>query len=225
MASNLIAKRKSKCKCDLLIGTCSDITCPRSLSNRENKVFWVEGWALSKYSAWSDEKTEIGSLIHNIKYQLSNYSDHQRKSDSNYIKNRIIEMIKLLYDKKDLPFDTCLSPISHKIKPLDLAEFICLGISGGSIKYLRNSISEKKPLGSMMDIPKNERCQRSIDNYNFNCRKEDIPKKGVLIIDDVFDTGCTLKGISKAITEKYSGLPIFVITAAYIGQMGRISAT
>lgn len=225
MAYDFIAERRSKCKCDLLIGTCADITCPRILPNSDNEIYWIEGWALSKYSAWSDTRTEIGSLIHNIKYQLSNYSDQQRKSDSNYIKNRIIEMIKLLYNKKDLPFDACLSPLSHNMKPLDLAEFICLGISGGAIKYLKNSISEKESLGSMKDIPKTERCKKTIGNFNFNCTSKDMPRKGILIIDDVFDSGCTIKGISKAITDKFSGMPIFVITASYIGQMGRISAT
>jgi hypothetical protein len=224
MAYKFAVERKSRCKCDLFAGTCADINCPQRLSNRETENYWTEGWALSKYSALSYERTKIGSIIHNIKYQLNNYSEPQRKSDADYIKNEIIRMIKWLYNEKDLPFDVCVSPMSHNAKPIDLAEYICTGISGGSVRYLRNTISEKLPLGSMKNIPKPDRCSKTIGNYIFNCREEDRPKKGVLIIDDVFDTGCTIKGISKAISDKFSDVPIFVITAAYIGQMGRISA-
>jgi hypothetical protein len=216
--------RKSRCKCDLLAGSCADINCPQSLSSKETESYWVEGWALSKYSVGSYERTNIGSIIHNIKYQLSNYSESQRKSDADFIKNEVIKMIKWLYNEKNLPFDVCVSPMSHNVKPLDLAEYICTGISGGSIKYLHHAISEKNPLGSMKDIPKPERCKKTIGNYIFNCSQEDQPKKGVLIVDDVFDTGCTIKGISKAISDKFSDVPIFVVTVAYIGQMGRISA-
>ena len=76
----------------------------------------------------------------------------------------------------------------------------------------------------MKNIPKSDRCIKTIGNYIFKCDQEDRPQKGIVIIDDVFDTGCTIKGISKAISDKFSDVPIFVVTAAYIGQMGRISA-
>lgn len=223
MVYKFAAERKSRCECDLWAGTCADINCPQRLSNKETENYWTEGWALSKYSAWSDERTKIGSKIHNIKYQGNNYPERQRKSDANYIKNEIIKMIKWLYNEKDLPFDVCVSPMSHNLKPLNLAEYICAGISGGSIKHLRNTFSEKSPLGSMKNIPKPERCSKTIGNYIFECREEDKPKKGILIIDDVFDTGCTIKGMSQAISDKFSDVPVFVITAAYIGNMGKIS--
>lgn len=224
MAYKFATERKSRCKCDLFAGTCADINCPQSLSSKETENYWAEGWALSKYSAWSYERTKIGSTIHNIKYQVSNYTDFERKSDAEFIKNEIIKMIKWLYNEKQLPFDVCVSPMSHNVKPIDLADYICSGISGGSIKYLRNSITEKIPLGSMKNIPKSDRCIKTIGNYIFKCDQEDRPQKGIVIIDDVFDTGCTIKGISKAISDKFSDVPIFVVTAAYIGQMGRISA-
>jgi len=224
MVYKYASERKSRCRCDLFAGTCADINCPQRLSSKETENYWAEGWALSKYSAWSFERTKIGSIIHNIKYQTSGYSEFQRKSDADFIKNEIIKMIKWLYIETDLPFDICVSPMSHINKPLDLARHICLGISGGAIKYLQDSISEKLPLGSMKNIPKHERCIKTVGNYTFNCSDKDIPKKGVLIVDDVFDTGCTIKGISRAISDKFPDVSIFVITAAYIGKMGRISA-
>lgn len=222
--SQLPFRRSSRCGCGLPAGTCSDIRCPKSLNGRDSKQYWVEGWALSKYSVDQTERTRIGKLVHDIKYQISNYSDEARHNDADLIKNDIIGMIKWLYDPKNLPFDSCVSPISHVQKPLDLARHICLGISGGSVTYLVDSIREKEILGSMKNIPKPERCAKTIGNYIFERKEKFMPKKGILIIDDVFDTGCTIKGISKAISAKYPDLPIFVMTAAYIGHMGSIGA-
>lgn len=217
-------KRNSRCGCGLPAGTCADIRCPKSLNSTDNNEYWVEGWALSKYSVGPTEKTRIGKLVHDIKYQISYYTDESRRADADEIKNDIIGMIKWLYDPKDLPFDRCVSPISHVQKPLDLAKHICLGISGRSVTYLADSVREKSVLGSMKSIPKQERCAKTIGNYIFACQERLKPQKGVLIVDDVYDTGCTIKGISKAISISYPNLPIFVMTAAYIGHMGRIGA-
>lgn len=224
MRSQLIFKRNARCGCGAPAGTCADIRCPKSLNREENKQYWIEGWALSKYSVSSTERTKIGKLVHDIKYQISDYTDEARRADADVIKNDIIGMIKWLYDPKNLPFDRCVSPISHVQKPIDLAKHICLGISGGSVTYLPDSISEKNALGSMKNISKQERCAETIGNYIFESPAGHVPKKGVLIVDDVFDTGCTIKGISSAISAKYPKIPIFVMTAAYIGHMGSIGA-
>ena len=218
-------ERIARCKCDFVAGTCSNIECPHSLNSRETQSFWVEGWALSKYSIESYKKSNIGGLIKKIKYDKSDsYSLENRILDAKIIANQIIGMIKWLYDPKNLPFDICVCPPPHKAKPLDLPDFICEAVSGGSVKYLNKSIIERIPLSTVMNLRKEERNEKLIDNFIFDCPPDIYPKKGVLIIDDVFQTGSTVKGVSRAIGSQFPGIPCFVITAAYIGHMGRISA-
>jgi len=218
-------ERIARCKCDFVAGTCSNIECPHSLNSKETQSFWIEGWALSKYSIESYKKSSVGGLIKKIKYDKSDsYSLENRILDAKVIANQIIEMIKWLYDPKNLPFDICVCPPPHKIKPLDLPDFICKTLSGGSIKYLNKSIIERIPLSTVMNLPTEERSEKLIDNFIFDCPTDVYPKRGVLIIDDVFQTGSTVKGVSRAIGAQFPGIPCFVITAAYIGHMGRISA-
>ena len=218
-------ERKARCKCDFAAGTCSSIECPHLLNSRETSSLWIEGWALSKYSSEPYKKTRIGSLIKKIKYYKSpDYSLTDRTSDARFISDEIIKMIKWLYDPTDLPFDLCICPPSHEVKPLDLPDFICRQISGGSVKYAENSLIERIPLTTIKAGPKEDRPNKLVDNFVFNCPESLYPSKGVLIIDDVFDTGSTVTGVSRAVSAQFPNIPRFVITAAYIGHMGRISA-
>ena len=217
--------RKSRCKCDMPAGTCINIECPHLLNSRETSSFWTEGWALSKYSAEPYKKTGIGGLIKKIKYDKSpEYNLSVRTSDAKKVSDEVIKMIKWLYDSDDLPFDVCVCPPAHQVKPLDLPDFICKSISGGKIKYAQGSIIERMPLSTIKVGPKTDRSSKLVDNYVFDCPEDSYPSKGVLIIDDVFDTGSTVIGVSRAISAQFPKIPRFVITAAYIGQMGRISA-
>lgn len=217
--------RKVRCKCGLPAGTCANIECPHLLNSHETSGLWIEGWALSKYSSEPYKKTRIGSLIKKIKYYKSaDYSLADRVSDAKVITDEIIGMIKWLYDPADLPFDLCLCPPSHEIKPLDLPDFMCKAISGGSVKYAEKSLIERIPLTTIKAGPKEERGKKLVDNFVFDCPEALYPSKGVLIIDDVFDTGSTLTGVSRAVSAQFPNIPRFVITAAYIGHMGRISA-
>ena len=219
------ASRKSRCKCDFLAGTCQNIECPHMLNSRETSNLWIEGWALSKYSAEPYKKTRIGSLIKKIKYnRSSDYSLIKRISDAKIISDEIVNMIKWLYDPLNLPFDICICPPSHDVKPLDLPDFICNSISGGSVKYAEKTLIERIPLTTIKSGPKQERSKKLVDNFIFDCPESLYPSKGVLIIDDVFDTGSTITGVSRAVSAKFPNIPRFVVTAAYIGHMGKISA-
>ena len=214
-----------RCKCDFLAGTCANIECPHPLNSRETSALWTEGWALSKYSTEPYKKTRIGGLIKKIKYDKSpDYSLAIRRADAKIISDEIIKMIKWLYDPSDLPFDVCVCPPSHEMKPLDLPDFICKAISGGSVKYAEKTLIERISLTTIKTGPKDERGKKLVDNFVFDCPESLSPSKGVLIVDDVFDTGSTLTGVSRAISAQFPNIPRFVITAAYIGHMGRISA-
>ena len=214
-----------RCKCDLPAGTCADINCPHSLSSLENSTFWLEGWACSKYSAESFVKTPLGTLVKRVKYERDpSYSDLKRTEDAKKISNKVIDLIKWLYDENNLPFDICINPPSHQDKPLDLAQFIAKSLSGGSIKYADRVLVERMELSAVKNMPKYERSIQLLDNFVFDCPEEFYPKKGFLIVDDVFQTGSTLKGICRAINQAFPNMPRYVITATYIGQMGKIQA-
>ena len=218
-------ERKARCKCDFPAGTCASIECPHMLNSRETSSLWVEGWALSKYSSEPYKKTRVGGLIKRIKYDKSpDYRLADRTSDAKIISDEIIEMMKWLYDPSDLPFDLCICPPPHEIKPLDLPDFICKAISGGSVKYAEKTLIERIPLSTIKTEPKEDRGKKLVDNFVFDCPEAFYPSKGVLIIDDVFDTGSTITGVSRAVSAQFPNIPRFVITAAYIGHMGRISA-
>lgn len=218
-------ERKARCICDFPAGTCANIECPHLLNSRETSSLWIEGWALSKYSSEPYKKTRIGGLIKKIKYDRSPYySLTERISDAKIISDEIIKMIKWLYNPSDLPFDLCLCPPSHEVKPLDLPDFICKAISGGSVKYAEKSLIERIALTTIKAGPKEERAKKLVDNFVFDCPEALFPSKGILIIDDVFDTGSTITGVSRAVSARFPNIPRFVITAAYIGRMGRISA-
>ena len=225
MENRWALERKARCKCDFPAGTCANIECPHLLNSRETRNLWTEGWALSKYSSEPYKKTRIGRLIKKIKYQKSSsYSLADRFSDAKIISDEIIEMIRWLYNPTDLPFDLCICPPPHEVKPLDLPDYICKAISGGSIRYAEGGIIEKIPLSTIKAGPKEDRGQKLVNNFVFECPKALYPRKGILIIDDVFDTGSTLTGVSRAVLAQFPIFPRFVITAAYIGRMGRISA-
>jgi predicted amidophosphoribosyltransferase len=152
------------------------------------------------------------------------YTNRDRVKDSRWVADQIIALIKQLYDTTQLPFDACVCPPAHKEKPIDLADFICQRISGGSVTYLKGLVRDRDSHQSALGIPKSERLGVLSDGFVVSPPANFTPKKGILLVDDIFDTGATLKGVSNAIALLYPDLPRYAITATYIGHMGKIQA-
>ena len=95
-----------RCAHDFMRGECYD--CPE---RRFPSKAWNDGWALGSYSKKTGGRTELGELIHTVKYDLHVTNNlEQRKQAAIQILHRVTEFIASEYPPETRPFDTSFSP-------------------------------------------------------------------------------------------------------------------
>ena len=178
--------------------------------------YWLEGYALAMYSSSYDfiegqSFTELGEAVHKFKYWKLPPQDRDRIQDL-----CVRSMQKALLDKfgTNLPFNFIVAvPANrkegHSIPPLmskDLA-----GRSAGQFTDATKSLVKLKELPSMKNLSTEEKAVALSDAYLF---KDNLPQplKGILIIDDIFHTGTTLRFVARSIGLTYPEVPKYVMT-------------
>lgn len=178
--------------------------------------YWLEGYALSMYSSSYDfiegqSFTELGEAVHKFKYWKLPPQDRDRIQDL-----CVRRMQKGLIEKFgiNLPFNfTVAVPANrkegHSIPPLVSKELA--GRSGGKLIDASNSLVKLKELPSMKNLRWEEKATLLSDAYLF---KNDLlgSLKGILILDDIFDSGTTLRFVARSISLTYPEVPKYVMT-------------
>lgn len=158
---------------------------------------WEDGWAVDNYFIpGTEETTETGGLIRNHKYG---------GIKSSVLLAAQLRRLLLMAWSKEPPFDVIV-PV-----PGALSEDIArqLGYPTYHVEKLKDV--KAKTMGL-------EERHFFLTNFKAHYLKA---SKGILVVDDVFDTGNTLMGVCKSL-QKYN-LPIYVAVLAINNPLKRNS--
>ena len=241
----MIIKSKSnsnfKCSCQIRVGRCKNLEHPRIfteyLANSHQK--YIERWALSKYTIWESEisnlnkekgHTKIGQLIYDYKYKK--YADGESGRKLNDIE---------LNQIRDRSFEEIFRHVKYFLDnyfPRDIREFnatIPIPPSGSKLRTIPFEISDKlqedglinfQDLVKVKEIKIEEGKLSNITNFD---KKEDTLKKlfglgdtkniehltGVLIIDDVYKTGATARRVLDIINSVAPDVPKYFLSVSF----------
>jgi predicted amidophosphoribosyltransferase len=241
----MIIKSKSKsdfkCSCKIRVGRCKNLEHPRIfteyLANSHQK--YIERWALSKYTIWGSETsnlnkekghTKIGQLIYDYKYKK--YADGESVRKLNDIE---------LNQMRDRSFEEIFRHVKYFLDnyfPRDIREFnatIPIPPTGSNLRTIPFEISDKlqedglinyKDLVKVTEVKFEEEKLKNITNFD---TKEDTLKDlfvlgdtkniehltGILIIDDVYKTGATARRVLDIINSIAPEVPKYFLSVSF----------
>ena len=179
--------------------------------------YWIEGYAISMYSRGynflsGQDFTELGEAIYKYKYYKNLPSQ-----DRDRIQDLCVRTLKQALREKfgeSLPFNFVVAvpanrSNSHSLPPLiakDLA-----GRSAGALLEVGKLLLKQKEIPVLKNLDNDEKSKALLDAYLFKPNLPE-PKKGILIIDDIYDSGATLRSVARAINVTYPDLPKYVMT-------------
>lgn len=188
----------------------------KKLVQRFPERYWKEGWALSHYSK-DGVRTELGQLIYRAKYQTHIEGNLSERQDAgNHILDTVKDFIRQKYPYSSRPFDAAVRPPSNLNKIFDLTGYIASNLSEGGIRDWSEQIIKTRDLSNMKSLVAKQRQVELDGAYEFKISDHTRYTNGILIVDDVLDTGSTSREICKVLDRVFPGVPRYFIAVTYL---------
>jgi predicted amidophosphoribosyltransferase len=176
--------------------------------------YWIDGWALDAYTNFSG-KTTIGELINISKYQLKDRPEEAAERAAPLLQMLKSFLVKM-YPYSRRPFDCLVYPPSNETRKFQLTEYLGNGLATSQVQNRASEVIKVKPHSTVKNMSGKERV--SLLPHTMSV-KPDLSRprpKGVLIIDDVLETGNTAKEVCRALEEAWSGIPRYYVALSYL---------
>ncbi len=209
---------KFNCLCGIRVGICEAVDHPKKMEWRVGDYGdFLEGWALGKYH---HRKGKWGQLVYDFKWhpRVGQQQDMERKENSAQQVYDGMSYFWKNYIKGGLkPFNYVYAMPGSTGKHPSLAQALANKFAEEGITILPEFIkSNTNLLGSAKEI-NGFKSRADYLEQKFIWNEKPIPKDawGVLVLDDVYETGATLRRAAKILKDaQYTG-QIFFMVAAY----------
>ncbi len=192
-----------------------------------SKVLWKSAGALSLYSTTRipfPKYTDLGKAINRYKYHNDKLSAQEKDEIERFCFEQVRACLKDRYPKKP-PFNL-LIPIPPNMNPkISLPNRIVdLWVQTYSQNFLDGSkyLVRNPNTPSIKSIPAEDidgRKAQAEKAYTLN-EMDTKQISGFLVIDDVYQTGSTVRGIAHLLKNRYPEIPRFLITLTALRENG-----
>jgi hypothetical protein len=230
-----------KCSCGIRIGICKNLEHPRRfteyLANDHHK--YIERWALSKYTIWKQEispfnkqegDTKIGSLIYDFKYR-EHANDPTGRPLTVFEKKELQDKcFQNIYRTTDYFMNNYFPPALREFNAVvaipssrgtsrTIPDEICMKLQSNGLIYLKDLIhvtDAEIPGGKTQNISGfNRKIEALRDKFVLGKNKEIRSARGLLVIDDVYQTGATARRILEILNQIAPNVPKYFLAVAF----------
>ncbi len=219
-----------QCSCKKPIGTCQNLNHPVKMEALVGP--FVEGWALGKYSGKLEEKSttthteygylKYGKLVHDYKYKSFKLIESSGQAMRNTIMTEINKSVDYFLNgyfpvnRRD--FDTVLAVPSSRGSHSTIQSEICdfLAQKGFHLAIDTIQVQEKGRIATKNIPGLQERLKSVGARYELGRVKDLQNAKGLLLIDDIYETGATLRTTVGILNKVVPDIPKYFLTVTYI---------
>jgi predicted amidophosphoribosyltransferase len=175
---------------------------------------WVHGWALDAYTNRLG-KTPYGELINAIKYRLQN-DPELAVEKAELLLSDLKKFLVNLYPIQYRPFDCILYPPSNTERNFQLMEYLANKLASETVPNRSSEIIKIKRHSTVKSVSGKERTATLINSMKLVPDLSKAKPKGILIIDDVLETGSTAKELCRAVNDAWPGVPRYYVALTYL---------
>jgi predicted amidophosphoribosyltransferase len=203
----------ARCPHRNLVGSCSK--CPEKFFQEK---YWIHGWALDAYTRPSG-RTQIGELINIIKYRLHNDPD-LASVQAEILLEIVKKFLVKVYPISSRPFDCLIHPPSNTKRKFHLTDFLVNKLSTPKISNRSGEIVKVKNYETVKTMSGKERV-KTVPGSMQLIPSLALPKpRGILILDDVLDTGNTAREVCRALNVVWPNTPRYYMALTYLLDQG-----
>jgi len=186
---------------------------------------WVWGHSLGLYSkplaqtGGDYELTIHGEKINYFKYQ-DEADQMERYVIAEYFSDEVFRAIKSGLEPKyaSPPFNVCIGPPENRNTGHSLPNYVCQKLAK-KLNWMKNGFDSVKKTRSgevMKKVPREERSLKLNGLYRIDSSRLPEGVFGILIIDDVFETGSTVEAVCDALEMEFPSIPRFVVALSHL---------
>ena len=168
---------------------------------------FAEAWATSNFSYYSD-------TIYACKY--GKYSNEERIAAGTLLLSITKEFIHQKWPLISRPFDAIVVPPENLAKEFNVTSFIAAHLQAGNIYDFSKFLSKNREVTSLKKVNIDLRSAEISGAFDFIIPEEVRLPKGILILDDVLESGSTALEVSRAIRSTYPSIPQYYLALTYI---------
>jgi predicted amidophosphoribosyltransferase len=227
---NSVTNNRFVCACNLPIGTCRNFNHPLKMEALVGP--FVEGWALGKYSGKLEDKStqthtqygylKYGQLVHDFKYASFKLNQSEgevwRRSIMDQLKISVDYFLEGYFPKAIRPFDTVVPVPSSSDSSETIQNKIAIHLREKGLNEAQGTIKvDNRGHISTKNIPGLQGRLKSVGTrYGLGAFNELQSARGLLLIDDVYETGATLRTTVSLLNQVVPEIPKYFLTIAYI---------
>jgi predicted amidophosphoribosyltransferase len=188
------------------------------LDNTEE--LWTFGKSLGPYSATTLERSMWGDWVHQYKYENSQLSHEKLLQIEAAFAEALIRFLKLhLQDEYPdrPPFSLCIAVPPNNANGISLPGRICANLAKNH-SWLQDGselLQRTKNIGSIKGKSSIDKRKLTDGLYRVAIAEKMESSSGLLVIDDVYDSGATLRSVCATILASYPTKRLFVVTMAH----------
>lgn len=189
-----------------------------------SRKLWERGYSLSLYSSAFDSETnkqdysDIGRLVYEYKWfkQLPN---ERRQEIVKLCAGQIVKTLKLDEDIREFQFNSCIAALPNGTSGHSLPQDLAVEISA-AYAWIQNDskcLRKVKELPQIKNLKDYESRKDTLkDAYEIVANYDFSGVEGFLIIDDVYESGSTLREICRTLNRVVPEIPRYVLTLTHL---------
>ena len=184
---------------------------------------WDFGKSLGPYSEKAFHRSRWGDWVHQYKYENHLVSEDVLQQIEESFAEAVMRFLLFELEEKfpkQAPFTHCVAIPPNNRDGISLPRGVCRALSENHswLSDISGSLTRRKKVDSIKGKSRLEKLGITKGLYGLSPWSGMDAVRGILVIDDVFDTGSTMSSACEALKQVLPGVALYVVTLSHTNR-------